>query len=549
MLILILLIISFPVVAAPQLTAIVDSNQVMLGDIFTLSLELSDANALGEPELGGLENKFIIHSQQQSRSTQIINGNSSSQIIWQYYIEAQTTGTLQIPALKLKTNIGYLQSKPIKMRITSNPIKRNDNIRLEAEISNSNPYLHEPIIYTLRLYYKGELRDLETIPPSNDVIMEQLQNKIIPQRKIVNGQQVIIAQIKYLLTPLRSGKLKLDSGKMKGLKQANRGNSNSFFSFNNYRPITISSTPITLEVQAPPTSQPWLPLQNLKLTYNWESNISKPVTAGTPLVLSLKLIAEGMGGQALPKLENLIKNTADFKVRSPKPEIERTYLSNKKIPASTIINNFSIIPIKVGNLELPAIRIPWWDLPNQKLAWAELPAQTIKVIANANNIITNKAPVQIAQSPHIIVQQLVFTNTQYICLILSISALLIALWQSWYSRHNIVIPKTKPYMSNSTFRKRLDTTEEVVEIKALIQEYAHLRWQIPKNSSLQTIAKQLPTNNQLTDLFNELNATIYGKQEFDLFNWKQRCINLILQLKTEKSNQSTEIIFKPLNPI
>ncbi|HHB92980.1 MAG TPA: protein BatD [Thioploca sp.] len=548
MLILILLIISFPVLAAPQLTAIVDSNQVMLGDTFALTLELSDANALSEPELGELENKFIIHGQQQSRSTQIINGKSSSQIIWQYYLEAQTTGTLLIPKLKLKTDVGYLQSQPIKMRITSNPIKRNDNIRLEAEVSNSNPYLHEPIIYTLRLYYKGELRDLEAIPPGNDVIMEQLQNKIIPQRKIVNGQQIIVAQIKYLLTPLRSGKLKLNSGKMKGLKQVNRRNINSFFNFNNYRPVTISSTPITLEVRAPATSQPWLPLQNLKLTYNWESDISKPVTAGTPLVLSLKLIAEGMGGQALPKLENLIKNTADFKVRTPKPEVERTFLSNKKMPASTIISNFSIIPTTVGNLELPAIRIPWWDLPNQKLAWAELPAQTIQVIANANSITTNKAPVQITQPPITVVQQLAFTNTQYISLILSILALLIALWQSWHGRHNIVIPKTKPYISNNTFRRRLDTAENAVEIKTLIQEYAYSRWQIPKNSSLQTIAKQLPTNNQLTELFNELNAVIYGKQEFDLFDCKQRCINLILQLKTEKSNQP-EILFKPLNPI
>ncbi len=543
MLILILLIISFPVFAAPQLTAIVDSNQVMLGDIFTLTLELSDANALGEPELGRLENKFIIHSQQQSRSTQIINGNSSSQIIWQYYLEAQTTGTSLIPALKLETSVGYLQTNPIKMKITSDQIKRKDNIRLEATVSNSNPYLHQPIIYTLRLYYKGELRDLEAIPPSNDVIMEQLQNKIIPQRKIVNGQQVIVAQIKYLLTPLRSGKLKLDSGKMKGLKQANRNN--------NYRPVVISSIPITLEVKAPPTSQPWLPLENLTLTYNWESDISKPVIAGTPLVLSLKLIAEGMGGQALPKLEDLIRNTADFKVRSPKPEVERTFLSDRKIPASTIINNFSIIPTNIGNLELPTIRIPWWDLPNQKLAWTELPAQTIKVIANVNNIITNKVPAQIIQQ-HIIVQQLSFSNTQYVCLILSIFALLTALWQSWYSRHNIVISKTKQHkqhMSNNIFKRRLEKTEELVEIKTLIQEYSYLRWQIPKNSSLQTIAKQLPTTNQFTELFNELSAAIYGKQEFNLSDWKQRCINLILQIKVEKDNQCEEIVFKPLNPI
>ncbi|MDM8565578.1 BatD family protein [Candidatus Halobeggiatoa sp. HSG11] len=545
--VILLLIISFPAVAAPQLNAIVDSNKVMLGESFTLTIELSNAKPIGEPDLSALKDKFSIYSPQRSHSTKSINGKVSSQIVWQYYLETQVTGTLLIPALKLKTDVGYLQTKPIKMTVTSNPTKRSDNIRLETVVSNSNPYLHEPIIYTLRLYHKGELQDLEPIPPSNDVMMEQLQNKIISQRKIVNGQQVIIAQMTYLLTPLRSGKLRLNAGRMKGLKQDNN-RSGSFFSFNNYRQITINSSPVTLEVKSPATPQPWLPLQNLKLSQNWESDIAKSVTVGTPLVLTLKLIAEGMGGQAPPKLENFFQNTADFKVRSPKPEIERTFLQDRKIPASTITSSFSIIPTNIGDLELPAIRIPWWNLQTKQLAWVELPAQTIKVIASKNNISTNEVPTKIVQQ-HIVVQQLAFTNTQYICLIFSIFVLLIALWQSWYSRHHVTIPKIKIGMSNSNFKRRLMKLEELTEIRALIQEYVHLRWQIPKNSSLQTIANHLPMSHELTKLFNELNAAMYGKQDFNLLNWKQHCIDLFLQVKAEKASQPEKIIFNPLNPV
>ncbi|MBE9562370.1 MAG: BatD family protein [Proteobacteria bacterium] len=544
--VILLLIISYPAFAAPQLNAIVDTNKVMLGDTFALTLELSDANPIGKPDPSALEDKFIVHSQQQSHSTQIINGKVSSQIVWQYYLETKITGTLLIPAFKLETDVGYLQSKPIKMVVTSNSTKRSDDIRLETTVSNSSPYLHEPIIYTLRLYYKGELRELKPIPPSNDVIMEQLQNDIVPQRKIVNGQEVIIAQMTYLLTPLRSGKLKLNVGKMQGLKQNDTRNRN-FFSFNNYRQVTINSSPITLEVKSPETSQSWLPLQNLTLIQNWESDITKSVTVGTPLVLSLKLTAEGMGGQAPPKIENFFQDTTDFKVRSPKPEIERTFLPNKKIPASTITSSFSIIPTNIGELKLPTIRIPWWNLQKQELTWAELPAQTIQVIASTNNIVTNNIPTKVIQQ-QIVIQQLAFTNTQYAFLIFSIFALLVALWQSWYSRHHIVIPKIKVGMSNSVFKRRLMVLEESTEIKLLIQEYAHLHWQIPKNSSLQTIAKQLPMSHQLNKLFNELNAAMYGKQNFNLLDWKQHCIELFLQLKTEKTSQAEEIVFNPLNP-
>ncbi|MCK5877621.1 MAG: BatD family protein [Candidatus Marithrix sp.] len=546
--VILLLIISFPVLAVPQLNATVDANKLMLGETFTLTLELSGAKPIGEPDLSVLGNKFTIHNQQQSRSSQIINGKFSSQLSWQYTLTAQTTGTLSVPALKLETDVGYLQSKPIRVKVTSNPVKRNDNIRLETVVSNNNPYLHEPIIYTLRLYYNGELQDLEPIPPSNDVIMEPLQGKVVPQRKIINGKQVIIIQKSYILTPLRSGKLKLDAGKMKGLKQDNRRSNNSFFSFNNYRQVTINSSPVTLNVKSPATSQPWLPLQNFKLTQSWESDITKAVTAGTPLVLTLKLIAEGMGGQAPPKFENFLQNTVDFKVRSPKPKIERTFLADRQIPASTITNSFSIVPTNIGSLKLPAIRIPWWNLQKQELAWAELPAQTIQVIAGTNNVVTNNIPTKPVQQ-YTIINQLAFTNTQYVCLLFAILALLIALWQSWYNRHHIVIPKIKVGMSDSNFRRRLLILEELAEIKLLIQNYAHLRWQVPKNSSLQSIAKQLPVNSKLTELFNELNAAMYGNQDFDLLNWKRSCIDLFLQLKVEETSQLEKVVFNPLNPI
>ncbi|MDM8559607.1 BatD family protein [Candidatus Parabeggiatoa sp. HSG14] len=567
----------FPAVAAPQFVTTVDTNRVMLGETVTLKLELSGAKASDSPDVSQLEKVFAVYGPQHQQMTQIINGRMSSKIVWQYTLEPQKTGTFTIPSLTVNTDAGYLRSQPIRLKVTKTPVKRNDSIRLEATVSNPTPYLHQPLLYTLRLYHKGNLRELEPVLPSDGVIMEQL-GKMTQQRTVNNGKQMIVAKVTYILTPLRSGKLELGSAKMKAMKPDSRGNNfgNSFFSFGpDYRPTTISSKPFTLKVQPPQISQhPWLPLTYLRLKQNWESDIQKSVIVGVPLIRTLTLVAQSMGGQAPPNLTAFVQSNADFRVRAPKPETERGILQDRKTPVTTITQSFSLIPLNTGQLQLPAIRIPWWNVKKNALAWAELPTQTIKVIPNQNymtpqsqmtpaNIATTASPPQkitVVNQPAS--QQIYFSQAQQALLALAISALLIALWHSWYTRYRLgskmeyqrQVGDKKSWMSDAVFKKRLESSNELAAIKQLIQEYAHLRWQISKNASLQTIAQHLTKHyvgsGQTADLFNEFNAALYGKQTFDVMDWKKRCGILLTRLKEKKGfREKEETVFGPLNPI
>jgi len=389
---------------------------------------------------------------------------------------------------------------------------------------------------------------------------------------------MIVAQISYLLTPLRSGKLELGSAKMKALKPDNRSrNFGGFgnFSFgNDYRPTTISSMPLSLEVQSP-TSQPWLPLAQLQLKQKWESDITQPVVAGTPLIRTLTLIAKGMGGQATPNLEAFVPKTSDFRVRTPKPEIERGILNDKKTPISQITQSFSLIPLNIGTLQLPAIRIPWWNVQTKKLMWAQLPAQTIQVLPNQNystpsHVMAPTIPTKTESQPtptpvavrQPVSQPLYFSQAQYGLLACAIVALIIALGHSWFGRRVEFQKKrqspvsSKPArMSESMFKKRLDTLTEAVAIKQLFQEYAHLRWQTPQNASLQTIVQHATTHihngELLAGLVKELNAALYGQQGFDLKSWKESCGLILGNLKEKKRAKLEDetVIFAPLNPV
>jgi len=566
--------------AAPQFQATVDTTEIMQGDTLTLTLTLSGTTTAYEPDLSPLQTDFEVYGQRHTQSTHIINGQMTRQIGWQYTLEPQGKGKLTIPSLMLKTAAGTLHTQPITLNVTRTPTSRRDQIRLETLISQTNPYLHQPIYYILRLRHHGELRDLEPLIPSdNTILLESLSNQMNHRKQIVNGREMIISEQVYLLTPLRSGRLEISPAKIKGLKLSNQNNrlgGNFFnFGFNNYRPTTISSAPLTLEVQAPPMTQyPWLPLSNLTLQHHWESDVNQPVTVGTPLIRTLTLIAENMGAQSPPTLQDFVSSQDDFRVRTPKPEIERGISQrDNKTPVSKITQSFSLIPLKTGQLQLPAIRLPWWDIEDNQLKWVEIPAQILQVIPNTNipaettmAIMSQPATTTLA-SPNSHVQTIVeLSQIQYGLLILALLALLIALGQTWYFHTQYtLVPKTAsqsvtakkaPQFKRKKLLKQFAATDDPHELKQLIQHYAQARWQTPANASLQTISHHLTTYYQavepLTALFKQLDSALYGQAEIDWTTWKthtQPLLSTEFKKKPNVSDTQLKNVFGPLNPV
>lgn len=548
--------------AAAQFQATVDSNQVSLNDTIALKLELTEATAKGvnyqPPDISQLQKQFAVHDQQKFESYNLSFGETQRRLGWRYMLKPKKTGMLTIPALALKTTNGTLHSQPIQINVTAKQSNKQDDTRLEVIVSNQQPYLHQPIYYTLRLYHHGELRDLQPLPPSDKVITEQV-GKLSNRREIVNGQEMIVSEINYLLTSLRSGQLSWQpGGQMKGEKLEKTRNffdnslfDSGFLGFTHSRPITVRAPKLTLEVQAPPADlqQPWLPLKALQLNEEWESAVDQAVQVGVPLVRTLTLVAEGMGGQALPKLEHFMQNNADFRIRSPKPEVERQLMADGKTPFSRITQTFSLIPVKTGQLQIPALRIPWWDLAQKTLKWAELPAQTIQVISNQNYVHSTTLPPKTTQTPVPTVYELALS--QYIALALAVVALLIALSYSGYQRWP---QKVNPQRNAPTpsLKRQLQTSSNVAQLQKSIQDYAHHHWQLPPQMALRSIAKRLANDYEyseyVVELLNALEAARYGQHALDLAHWKMRFQHAVKALKP-KSSATNKQSMPPLNPL
>ena len=549
-----------PAFAAPQLQATLEEHEINQGETVNLQLTLTqsesdNAQPTAEPEVTALRGSFEILSTQKSTASRYVNGQSSSQITWTYQIEPQQSGQLTVPALSLQTTSGVLQTQPQTLIVNQGSQTRGDSSKLEAIVSNPHPYLYEPVYYTMRFYHHGNLSDLQAIPPSNHAILEPLSELTTTQQQQIDGKSVMVTDVVYLLTPTNLGKWDLDASKIKGLKLDKRSRaSHDLFNFStNFRPFTLTSNPINLEVQAP-SQQPWLPAKNVTLSQHWETAVDKEISVGVPLVRTLVLTAEGVGAQPLPQLGAMMTGNDEFRVRSPKPETERKFQADHKTPVSTVTQTFSLIPLKAGIIQLPAIRINWWDVEKRLIRWAELPAQTLKVVENPNLVTAASPAISLTQpimQEQIVTEMVRFDIVQYGLLGLSLSALGIAWWRVRREKIQLVVYQAPAAtLSFAEFTRQMQATEQMQEMQQLIQMVAHQRWGMPRHLALHSLAREIQEQDaELANALKKLEAALYGQQLFDLNDKQQIIARLALVKPAQFVAVEIPTALSPLNPV
>ena len=196
---------------AAEFTASVNKSQITMAERLQLKLELKDANPKAEPNISELGHHFSIQGQQQSSSTMIINGRVSKSTSWHYLLTPKQKGQVTLPQIQIESSRGTLRSQPIQITVesvsTQTTAVAQNKVTLSAHVSKRKPYKNEPITYTARLKSPVDLANINLDERSvKDAIVELMgQPKI--EYHIENGVPVRVAEIKYLITPLKSGSL------------------------------------------------------------------------------------------------------------------------------------------------------------------------------------------------------------------------------------------------------------------------------------------------------------------------------------------------------
>jgi hypothetical protein len=342
-------------------------DRIALGDVTTLNIE-TDENA-APPDFSELRAQFELRGQSSSVQSSIGPSGRSTRTLYAVALEPRTAGELIVPALR----VGDATTEPLKLTVTpavAASAERGDAIYLETELGSSEPYVQQPVPYTVRLYYAVPLSNgtVDARAPDGASLQQVGEDKNYTQS--IGGRRYNVFERNFLLLPERSGALELPAPVFRGRAPSN--DVDAFF--DRGRAVSAVGEGRRLNVRAQPADapSPWLPAHGLRLQ---REALPSTARAGEPLMLELTLQADGTTAAQLPELTlPAIDGAQVF------PEAPRTaeVLTGER-PHASVTRRFAIVPAQARELTIPSLRIGYWNTADDRADAAELPAQTLTI--------------------------------------------------------------------------------------------------------------------------------------------------------------------------
>jgi hypothetical protein len=223
-----LLLISFQgLLAQVQFEAKVSRNSLGLNERLRVDFIMNvDGDNFVQPNFEGFR---VIAGPSQQISQSWINGRSSFEKIYSYFLLPLQKGNLVIKQAVIEFNGQLYKTAPIRVTVT-NPVQQqadpndpnapqisaDNNIYLVADISKTNPYINEPITVVYKLYFSYNIgitnwRELDK-PKYNDFWSQNIDIKqLVAEEGMFKGQRYRFVTLrKTVLYPQKSGKLNIE---------------------------------------------------------------------------------------------------------------------------------------------------------------------------------------------------------------------------------------------------------------------------------------------------------------------------------------------------
>lgn len=382
LLLLMLLLLTHPAKAA--LTASVDRDRVQMGDTLILTVTATANERIGNLNPRPLLNDFEILQSSSSSSTNIINGQRTSERKVTLEITPRRTGTVKIPPLSTGGATTNFLIVAVSPQTDQNPVDQ--TISFEAEIDQDSVYVQGQVILTLRIMQSINLESRSV----TDLQLDKAFVKKLEQQsfqRTIKGRPWLIIEIRYAIFPEESGTLEIPSQTFSARESSGRRSSFGFGGSG--RQLTRSTKSVSLKVLPRPASfagTTWLPARKLEIQEIW-STPPDQLHTGESATRTIKITGEGLQGAQLPP--TLFPATEGLKYYPDQPVIEDAESSAGLTGSRT--DSAALIPTREGNWKIPEVRIPWWDTKSGQLRYAVLPEQNI--------VVTKGVDIQLDQTP------------------------------------------------------------------------------------------------------------------------------------------------------
>ena len=282
-LILLLVTMAGPAMAANDLTVEPDRTRLYEGEVLTLSVKGStkidinlgnlfdfDLSSLPKPDIEKVEDDFEILARNQQYSIRTVNNEMVGEITWTYQLAPKKTGELTIPPLSFRDS----RSTPVTIEVISGTppdqeteAQRDSFIELAAD--KDEVYVQEQLVLTIKLFFTGNLIRGELSEPEHpNAIVESLgkQNEYTRYR---DGVRYRVVERRYALFPQREGQLSLQPIRFEGQARNEQGQLKFLRDSANLFDITVKGVPAEF------SGDTWLPARTLELTQYGELDVSR----------------------------------------------------------------------------------------------------------------------------------------------------------------------------------------------------------------------------------------------------------------------------------
>lgn len=222
---LILLLISFQgLLAQVQFEARVSKTTLGLNERLRIDFVMNiDGDNFVQPSFDGFR---IIAGPSQQVSQSWINGRSTFEKSYSYFLLPNQKGTLTIRQAAIEYNGQIYKTSPIKINVTAateqprdpndSQVSADDNLYLVADISNTNPYINQPITVVYKLYFSYNIGitkwDELGKPKYNNFWSQNIDIKqLVAEEGMFKGERYrYVVLRKTVLYPQKSGKLVIE---------------------------------------------------------------------------------------------------------------------------------------------------------------------------------------------------------------------------------------------------------------------------------------------------------------------------------------------------
>ena len=210
--------------AQVQFEARVSKNTLALNERLRIDFTMNiDGDNFIQPNFEGFK---IIAGPSQQVSQSWINGRSSFEKTYSYFLLPTQKGTIVIKQATIEYNGQIYKTNPIKISVTAaveqpkdpndTQVSADDTIYLVADISKTNPYINEPITVVYKLYFSYNIgitnrRELNK-PKYNDFWSQNIDIKqLVAEEGMFKGEKYrYVVLRKTVLYPQKTGKLEIE---------------------------------------------------------------------------------------------------------------------------------------------------------------------------------------------------------------------------------------------------------------------------------------------------------------------------------------------------